>query len=258
VLLGIFVALMQRSHYASSIDECTGHFGAIFGGIRLDEHGARPTLEPEKRRYQLLEFGGLLCYSAGSGLLLPEKSTFSDYRYILAWFPACAVTAVPAGPDRFAVSRFRFLEGETSQDLCSADELKHILEKAERVSPDNEEHLRMTVTPEDIAGALRVAAAFWSFLLFFGDAAIQIVLCLVIFVGFFSLTSSRKRELRWGELVRIALYAGCPALFVAACFAAFDLTGILNFSTVYVIGTIGYFLVVVNQLEHSRRQSGQN
>ena len=52
--------------------------------------------------------------------------------------------------------------------------------------------------------------------------------------------------------MRIALYAGCPALLVAAVFVAFDLTGVLSFGTVYVIGTVGYFLVIVNKMEHAR------
>lgn len=260
LILAVFACTMQLSRHAAKIDDSARHFETVFGGIEFVEpYLMLPKRAPETARSLPLEYGGLLVYTpAGQKVILPEKSAYADFRYMVFWFPKQFVTAAPGGGEgKFAVNvsspgaywmRFK-------TRICDAGELARMLDEvaARQLGAEARENASARVLSEaEIARILTISAAGALFLMFLFDAAGQILMCLVIFVGFFALTSGRQRTLRWGELVRIALYAGCPALTVAALFVAFDLTGILSFGTVYVIGTVGYFLVIVNKMEHAR------
>ena len=265
LLLGIFVSAVQMPRFSAKIADEAGRFDAMFGGIVFAEPGTMlPKRAPETARALPLEFGGLLVYTpAGKPAVLPEKSSFSDFRYMIFWFPEDFVTVGPGGEGKFAVNVFSAGADRTrvgTPRLCDAGELAAVLKKAaaRRTGAETREDAsKIALSAKDIAGIAKGFLAVAIFLMFLFDAAGQILMCLLIFVGFFALTSGRQRTLRWGELVRVALYAGCPALAVAAMFAAFDLTGVLSFGTVYVIGTVGYFLVIVNKMEHARHAGRQ-
>jgi len=262
LILAVFASAMQLPRYAAKVAAETGRFEAEFGGIEFVEpYLTLPQRAPETARSFPLEFGGLLVYTPiGKPPVLPEKSSFADYRYMIFWFPKYFVTVGPGGGEgKYAVNVFasgaRWTRVEASPRICDAGELKKVLDDAAAQQTDlapQENASKVAVSAADIARIAKVSLAVAFFLIFLFDAAGQILMCLLIFVGFFALTSGRGRTLRWGELVRIALYAGCPALLVAAVFVAFDLTGVLSFGTVYVIGTVGYFLVIVNKMEHAR------
>ena len=259
VLLGIFTAAMQMPRAAAGITAETGRFEAEFGGIVFVEpYLALPRRAPETARSFPLGFGGLLVYTpAGQEPVLPEKSTFADFRYLVFWFPRQFVTVGPGGEGKFAVNVsspgaywMRF-----AARICDAGELERTLKDVaarQRGADLRENASEVVFSAQDIARLVKGSLTVAFFLKFLFDAAGQILMCLLIFVGFFALTSGKQRTLRWGELVRIALYAGCPALLVAALFVGLDLTGVLSFGTVYVIGTVGYFLVIVNKLEQAR------
>ena len=262
LILGILVTAARMPRASAKIAEETKRFEAVFGGIEFVEpYLTLPQRAPETARSFPLEFGGLLVYTpAGMQAALPEKSSFADFRYMIFWFPRYFVTVGPGGEDGKyavnAVSSGTYWSKVDTPRICDARELETVLADAAArqtgLAPGANAS-RVAISTRDIARIAKVSAAGAFFLMFLFDAAGQILLCLLIFVGFFALTSGRQRTLRWGELVRIALYAGCPALAVAAAFVALDLTGILSFGTVYVIGTVGYFLVIVNKLEHARR-----
>ncbi len=256
ILLGILTSLVQFSAVSRKIDSAAEEFRNFFGDFKLTEKGIAPTLHPEESRYLLPGFGGILCYAPDGTLKLPDKSNFSDYRYIFCWFPGSFAVVMPAGDGSYAVNVFSGDNPAGKQRFCDAGELKKILAKAgkEDAGWNWGDAIRgAVIRPQEAAKALKIMAAAGLFSAFAAEAVFQMFLCQLIFVGFYTLTSRRTRTLKWGELARIALYAGSPALLVAACFAAFDLTEILSFGTVYVIGTIGYFLVIVNKMEQTRR-----
>lgn len=260
LILAVFASAMQLPRYAAKIASETGRFDAEFGGFAFVEPCfSLPLRAPETARCFPLEFGGLLVYTpAGKPVVLPEKSSFADYRYMIFWFPRSFVTVGPGGEGRYMVNVFssgQYWSRVDKSRLCDAGELGTVLKDvaAHQTGPSQRENAsKVAFSAEDIARVAKASLAVAFFLMFLFDAAGQILMCLLIFVGFFALTSGRGRTLRWGELVRIALYAGCPALLVAAMFVAFDLTGVLSFGTVYVIGTVGYFLVIVNKMERAR------
>lgn len=257
LLLGGITSCMQLTQMRNTIQASAEHFEAEFGGLTLaEDKGLLPADDPGQSHYLLLNKGGLLVYvPAGAKPVLPEKSTFKDYRYSIIWYPSNLVFVMPAGKDdRYAVSTMKFGDFMGARTLCDEAGLQKILQEASLQKwqdPDGlEKDLKIQVS--DLIFAVKCVALIGFFGIFFFEAFSQILMCLLIFVGFFTLTAGRSRTLKWGELVRIALYAGCPALAVAACFTALDLTEILSFGTVYVIGTIGYFLVIVNKMEHAR------
>lgn len=257
VLLGVLTAVVQIWQMSGAIGESAEHFEAVFGGIAVsEEKGVVPGKKPEESHYLLLNQGGLLTYSpAGQPPVLPEKSRTRDYRYTIFWYPSNMVFVLPsADGERYAVSTMKFGGAVSGRELCDRSGLEKILQKAQSEKWTKPEGLEANYEfqAEEIILAVKCVAAVGFFGVFFFEAWSQILMCLLIFVGFFALTSGRSRTLKWKELVRIAMYAGCPALAVAACFMALDLTEILSFGTVYVIGTIGYFLVIVNKIEQAR------
>lgn len=257
VLLGLVTATVQVVRFSGSIQESAAHFEAVFGSIRVDmDRGVISAKTPTESHYLLLNQGGVLVYTPGAKeVVLPEKSTFRDYRYAICWYPAGLVFVMPVAEEgKYAVNAVKFGENFGTQKLCSTGELQTLLASVRDTVWQRKEALSRSY---DLGASEIVMLIKWvtwiGFLgIFCFDAGAQILMCLLIFVGFFALTSGRSRTLKWGELVRIALYAGCPALAVAACFTALDLTDILGFGTVYVIGTIGYFLVIVNKIEQAR------
>lgn len=261
ILLGIATAVVQVVRMDDSIRESLAHFQAEFGGVTVSEDlGVIPAVEPEKSHYLLLTRGGVLVYvPAGKMPVLPDKSSFRDFRYGIVWYPAGIVLAMPtAEGERYVVNTMSFGETVGVREMCDEAGLQQILQKMKQQKWDEPEALEQDYKfgPAEIKAAVKWISGVGYFGIFFFESVSQILMCLLIFVGFFTLTSGRSRTLKWGELVRIALYAGCPALAVAACFTALDLTEILSFGTVYVIGTIGFFLVIVNKIEQARH-SGQ-
>ena len=262
VLLGVLSAVLQVWQLDGAVRESVGHFEAEFGGMTVSEElGVVPAAKPEARHYLLLNRGGVLVYApAGTMPVLPEKSTFRDYKYAIVWYPACLVLVTPGSDEgRYAVNIMNFGDTIGSRKICDEAGLIKILQSAQLqkwtgpVSMDQD----FVFHSGALIAAVKWIAGIGYFGIFFFESVSQILMCLLIFVGFFTLTSGRSRMLKWGELVRIALYAGIPALTVAAAFTVLDLTEILSFGTVYVIGTIGYFLVIVNKIEHARH-SGQS
>lgn len=261
VLLGVLTAGVQVMRLGDAIRESVGHFQAEFGGMKVSEdHGVLPVIKPEMDHYLLLNHGGLLVYApAGKMPKLPEKSTFRDFRYTIVWYPAGLAFVLPGSEEnRYAVNVVKFGENVGTREICDDAGLQKILQTVQQQKWDDPDFLEKDYVfgPAEIGTAVKWIAGIGFFGVFLFEACSQILMCLLIFVGFFTLTSGRNRTLKWGELVRIALYAGCPALAVAACMAALDLTEILSFGTTYVIGTIGFFLVIVNKMEHARH-SGQ-
>ncbi|MBR2641918.1 MAG: hypothetical protein IKD46_02210 [Lentisphaeria bacterium] len=257
LLLGIATAVVQVVRMDDSIRESLGHFQAEFGGVTVsEEQGVIPAVGPGKSHYLLLNRGGILVYApAGKMPVLPEKASFRDFRYGIVWYPAGIVLVMPTSDeDRYVVNTMSFGEKLGDREMCDEAGLQKILQKAKLQKWDDPDALEQDYKFgfSEIEAAVKWVAGVGYFGIFFFEAVSQILMCLLIFVGFFALTSGRNRTLKWGELVRIALYAGCPALAVAACFMALDLTEILGFGTVYVIGTIGFFLVIVNKIEQSR------
>lgn len=262
VLLGMLSAVLQVWQLDGAIRESVGHFEAEFGGMTVsEEQGVIPAAKPEESHYLLLNRGGVLVYAPmGKMPVLPDKSTFRDYKYAIVWYPASLVLVVPGSDEgRYAVNTMNFGDTIGSRKICDEAGLMKILQAVQQqkwtgpVSMDQD----FVFHSAAIISAVKWIAGIGYFGIFFFEAVSQILMCLLIFVGFFTLTSGRNRTLKWGELVRIALYAGIPALAVAAAFTVLDLTGILSFGTVYVIGTIGYFLVIVNKMEHARH-AGQS
>jgi hypothetical protein len=257
ILLGILTAGMQVMQLNDSLRTAADYFEAEFGGISLlKNQGVVPANKPGESHYLLLNRGGLLVYvPAGKSPVLPEKSSFKDYRYALIWYPSGVVFIMPVEKkDQYAVNTMKFGETMGNRHVCDAAGLQKILQKAGTAEWDAPDGLEADykLPADEVIFAVKCVSWIGYFGIFFFEAFSQILMCLLIFVGFFTLTSGKSRTLKWGELVRIALYAGCPALAVAACFVALDLTEILSFGTVYVIGTIGYFLVIVNKIEHAR------
>lgn len=257
VLLGVLSAVLQVLQLDGAVRESVGHFESEFGGMTVSEDlGVIPAAKPEESHYLLLNRGGVLVYApAGKMPVLPEKSTFHDYKYAIVWYPACLVLVMPGADEgRYAVNTMKFGDTIGSRKICDEAGLTKILQSAQQQKWEEPDGLDTDYVFHSgaIIAAVKWIAGIGYFGIFFFESVSQILMCLLIFVGFFTLTSGRNRTLKWGELVRIALYAGIPALTVAAAFTVLDLTGILSFGTVYVIGTIGYFLVIVNKIEHAR------
>ena len=261
ILLGILTATALFFRFAPVVDNAMTGFREKFGGVVLASRGLYPSFEPEKERYFLPGGGGILLYQPRGVPELPEKTSFADYRFTVVWYPGCLVLIAPAGENRFAVNTCRMKEGVVpeAEMVRGSGGLAAVLKKiAEKEEEKNAEISasgvkKVFVSFEEIGQGVKTVVWGVCFLVFIADALWQTAVFQLIFVGLFVLTGRKERRLQWKDLAKVALYAGCPVLAVAACFVALDLTEFLRFGTVYVIGTIGYFLVIVNKLERSGR-----
>jgi hypothetical protein len=85
---------------------------------------------------------------------------------------------------------------------------------------------------------------------------LQPLLYTAIFVLVFRLTGGRQlRILSLSEFWRVGIYAGFPVMLFASCFPAFDLP-FLRYDTVYMIGLVGYWLVVTGRIERANIEGG--
>ena len=202
ILLGILTAGMQVMQLEDSFRTAADYFEAEFGGISLlEKQGVVPANKPGESHYLLLNRGGLLVYvPAGKSPVLPEKSSFKDYRYTLVWYPSNIVFIMPVEKqDKYAVNTMKFGETMGNRNVCDAAGLQRILQnagKVEWVAPDGLE-ADYKLPADEVLLAVKMVAWIGYFGIFFFEAFSQVLMCLLIF-GLFYAYFRKKQNVEVG------------------------------------------------------------
>lgn len=83
---------------------------------------------------------------------------------------------------------------------------------------------------------------------------VQIIIYIAMFAGVFALMGiNRPRRFKVFEMVKLAVYAGFPAMLIGSVAVALNLP-LLDFNMTYVLGMTIYLMVVMNRLERWRQE----
>lgn len=253
-LMGAFCALLitwgevhrQRPIFQAGIKI----FESVFGTKILNtSRGLVPEKSPETERFLVLPNEGRLWYIP-SGKLKVSVGELEKISYLILWAPGGMATAVRSASGSWTANivlpdneKVMF---STPKTLSSQELLKLKLVSEKKWNFDNLE----TLSVENFAKTFQ---GIWISTLFMQNLCLTLILPVLytaIFVGMFRLTSNGRYPVRlsYSEFWKIGIYAGFPAMLVAAAFPALDLP-LFSFSTVYMVGLLIYWLYSASRIE---------
>ena len=253
-LMGAFCALLitwgevhrQRPVFQAGVKI----FESVFGTKILNtSRGLIPEKSPDSERFLVLPNEGRLWYIP-SGELKVSVGELEKNSYLILWAPGGVATAVRSASGNWTANvvlpdneKVMFSSPKTfsSQELLK---LKLVSEK--KWNFDNLESLSVENFSKTFQG-------IWISTLFMQNLCLTLILPVLytaIFVGMFRLTSNGRYPIRlsYSEFWKIGVYAGFPAMLVAAAFPALDLP-LFSFSTVYMVGLLIYWLYSASRIE---------
>lgn len=264
VLCAAFISVGQGIRSARLVRNFADSFVAAFGGVRIDRDGFRPERKPEKARSFSFSRDGRVFYfpAVPQGGVIPEQELrLTDYGVV--WTPKLLVmmtrlpenrwqcSEIPVGQVSFNPAAIRLMgDSELPAYLSSLREpaaaIPSIPEGVSYVAGAN-------VVPTIIAG-ICIGLFVLNFLMVF----VLPLIYTAVFVLVFRLTGGRQlRTLSLGEFWRIGIYSGFPVMLFALCFPMFDLP-FFQYGTVYMVGLVGYWLVVTGRIERAGIEGGGN
>ena len=253
-LMGAFCALLitwgevhrQRPVFQAGVKI----FESVFGTKILNtSRGLVPEKSPETERFLVLPNEGRLWYIP-SGKLKVSVGELEKNSYLILWAPGGMATAVRSASGSWTANivlpdneKVMF---STPKTLSSQELLKLKLVSEKKWNFDNLE----TLSVENFAKTFQ---GIWISTLFMQNLCLTLILPVLytaIFVGMFRLTSNGRYPVRlsYFEFWKIGIYAGFPAMLVAAAFPALDLP-LFSFSTVYMVGLLIYWLYSASRIE---------
>ena len=253
-LMGAFCALLitwgevhrQRPVFQAGVKI----FESVFGTKILNtSRGLVPEKSPETERFLVLPNEGRLWYIP-SGKLKVSVGELEKNSYLILWAPGGMATAVRSASGNWTANivlpdneKVMF---STPKTLSSQELLKLKLVSEKKWNFDNLE----TLSVENFAKTFQ---GIWISTLFMQNLCLTLILPVLytaIFVGMFRLTSNGRYPVRlsYSEFWKIGIYAGFPAMLVAAAFPALDLP-LFSFSTVYMVGLLIYWLYSASRIE---------
>jgi len=238
--LGISVGELRR--VSPRMDGMRLRLETEFGsGVLCSPAGILPVKDPERARRFEVGPGMLLAYLGGETKVdLSSEERSRAGRALLI-----------AAPRFFAVAVFgdgewigRWQDPDSAGSFrCSDGELNPLLSRRLAAARGQWETPAMKVSFSRFLPLLRNALALGFFLMWFAALFALAVLYTAIFTAVNRLFGGgRGSVLSPGEYWKIGIYAGFPAMLVAAAFPAFDLP-FLTYSTVYMIGLVVYWMI---------------
>lgn len=252
----------QGTRMAREVRHYADVFFGSFGGVRIGANGFRPERRPEMARSRPLAPAVRVFYFPAvpeTGIVIPEQDLLlTDYGFV--WTPKLLVTLtrIPAD-NRWQCSAiplgwFSPAAAHLLTDAELPGYLAALREPSRQIAgfPDG---TTMLTGRETVAFAV-VGLCIGLFLVNFAIVFLLPLLYTAIFVLVFRLTGGRQlRTLSLGEFWRVGIYSGFPVMLFAGCFPAFDLP-LLRYDTVFMIGLVGYWLVVTGRIERAGTEGG--
>ena len=251
VLAGLLITAGELQRKKPLIHAARTVFEQKFGSRILNiSSGLVPEKSPSAAGYITLPDNGRFWYFP-SGRIEASLNELEKCDFLFLWAPRGFVSAVRRGEDKWTVS---VLKPEQKKFMLSRARVLSTaaLQKMElnaQSSWDLDDDIK-AFSVEEISAAVYSLVSLGLLLQNLFQTLFLPLLYTGIFVGMFRLTSGGRFPVRltFGEFWKIGFYAGFPALLVASAFPALDLP-FFSFSTVYMIGLLGYWLYAATRLE---------
>lgn len=195
----------------------------------------------------------LVCYSPIWGTL-PEDFNHDKVPQGILWFPqGVYVWALMEGGTEYM---FMDLNSHKKLQIKTDAEFSRLQFPEE---PGYPLEMNSSLSWNSFRGFLPVAASIGVFLM----QTLHVLTIAAITIGLFTLVflvtgGGKSRGIRLGELLKIELYSGIPAILVGTFFLALDLD-LLDYNTIYMVGMPLYLLFAMNAFERFRySQSSPN
>jgi hypothetical protein len=239
------------------INSMTAVFTEEFGGISCGPDGIFPSKDAKRPRSVALPQDGRLVY-------LPEWKKDTAYtpddlkvfRYMIFWTPRRQLLAVNQGDELGWGVLCRSGLTDLTRHIFSTSEFSDFL-KNTPPPVDGWKNMPIFVQPFTFwAKFLLYALAITLFIGYFIGIVWLTLLYIGIFALMFRLTGGAGKlvSMTFSQFCKVGVYAAFPALLIAGCFPVLELP-LLSFNTVYMIGLVVYWLIVVNRNETDFRKN---
>ena len=256
-LLSVIITASVFKRAWNETGRMTDVFTAEFGNLTLGPQGMRPSLLPEKARTVAMPGDGRLIYLPDNGNANYSPDDLNVFDYLIIWMPKKQLIAVNHSDDLGWVLLSNSGTASEKNFVANTAELSVFLKEQSPESDFPWEKMPFLSKPFTFwANFFLMGLAITNFFGYFIGMAWTTLLYIGIFALMFRLTGGMKRLLSMtgSQFCKIGVYAAFPALLVAACFPVLNLK-LLSFNTVYMIGLVMYWLIIVNRNEMDFRQN---
>lgn len=244
ISLGVFPEWNRQA--AVSVDRVYENCGSL----KLGENGIFPEKEPEKVKNFLIAGPMSVTYLPEDVTVLPENFDQGCLNGIL-WSGKHIAAWRKTGDASYRLTLLGNAVPAMEEQSVSPEEIPAKLREAQPVKlPQGEEqslnHSKLM--------ALCKLMLFMVMLFMALFTLAQIIIYIAMFAGVFALMGlGRPRRFKVGEVVKLAVYAGFPAMLVGSVASALRLP-MLDFNMIYVLGMTVYLMIIMNRLDRLRQE----
>ncbi|MBS1370453.1 MAG: hypothetical protein HPZ91_10910 [Lentisphaeria bacterium] len=253
VLCAAAITFVQGMRLGPGIRAVADGFFDTFGGVQTGKMSLIPLTDPDRARtFDFSPDGDRIFYfpSSPDGVHIPEKELLL-IKFGVIWMPQKMVYLFhePGSDSWWTVAQGRM--GILKFGQYSTEELKHYLAGLKVEGRSGVEGATADVTR---AEGLRMLAVMFSLVALLGNFLVVFWVA-ILYTSLFSLVfrftgGGRLQTLSFSEFWKIGIYAGFPVMVFAGCFPAFDLP-LFQYSTVYMVGLMVYWLLIVGRIERA-------
>lgn len=257
LIVSFFIAAASTYRTAKEVDGVSSQFTEEFGGISCGPAGISPQRDAARPRTVALPQDGRLIYLPDwkKGVIY-SADDLKAFRYLVFWTPERQIVAAYQGDELGWAVLCRDGITEISQHVYSTSEFCDFLK-----TPVNngDKWKNMPVFSQTFT--------FWAKFLLWGLAIILfigyfigMIWLTVLYIGIFALMfrltggAGKLVSMTFSQFCKVGVYAAFPAMLIAGCFPMLELP-LLSFNTVYMIGLVVYWLIVINRNEMDFRKN---
>ena len=246
IIIGLGLYPEWKKQASSSIERVIEHCG----DLRLDKNGITPEKEPEKAKNFLIAGPVSVTYLPPECDVLPEKFDQGCDMGIL-WSGAHVAVWRKNAEDRYTLSVMGNIAPQSNgKSIAPEDMIKQLRDAPPVKLPEGDSQV-LTYNKLTALSKLVQVMAVLMIALF---NLTQIFIYIAMFAGVFALMGmGRPRRIKVGEMVKLAIYAGFPAMLIGSVATALRLP-LLDFDMVYVLGMTIYLMIAMNRLERRRQE----
>jgi hypothetical protein len=232
----------------SKFDKLEAVFIEEFGGnISVSQSGIVPEKDPAKERRIVLDEGTELFYLGSENLLKISESELSLCNYIVIWSKKTIAAAVrQSGSGKWILQLHH--PDDVNTLLCDENDLVSKINASIADNSGENYDIDTTLSVSLLVETVKVIATMVLLVNWF----VLFVVSSLFYTAIFALinrifSNGFSNLITTGEYWKIGIYAGFPAMMVAAAFPVFKLP-LFSYTTVYMIGMAGYWIFAANSV----------
>jgi hypothetical protein len=245
---------MQYTPYDKMIRKYCGVLYKEFGEVRFSQDGIMPSLGPDKARFQRIDENRIDYIPDREDLSLFNPEDSISERGVL-WMPDSVVLWVKSGADYYAMPLFFSLANMPQREKFTGNPAGKIIAYAEKNAfPAGKYNGQTPVNFLDIQAAVLIVMLILVFWNIFLSTLFFISLFSIFFAMLFFFTGKQELpdEVKFTNLLTIAIYASFPGMIIATLYYGLNLP-FVDFQTVCLMGFLIYLMVVLNRLKKLKK-----